>query len=95
MSLKSEFKPRLPSGGALDWDMTLLTDSQLEHEYHLAYESLHGHTYQGVVILKGLRDPEYVPLFNCSEEILNQAKQVWNLRFSRAEDELERRFLLS
>ena len=98
MSLKNKEytpSPRLPSGGALDWDMTILSDKQLEYEYHLAYESLYGHTHEGVVVLKGLRDPEYVPPCGFKHATIIEANRVWSLRFSRAENELERRYLLS
>lgn len=89
------FGPALPPGSALDWDMTSLTNEQLEHEYHLAYESLYGHTYEGKIMIKGIRDPEYVPPQNIDKETIENAHRVWNLRFSRAEAELERRYLLS
>ena len=92
---KYELSTRLlPSGGALEWDMTTLTDDQLEHEYRLSYESLYGHTYQGEILIKGLRDPDFDPL-NYKKETIEEANRVWSLRFSRAEQELERRYLLS
>lgn len=97
MSLKSKYKfgPSLPGGSALDWDMTKLTDDQLEYEHHLAYESLYGHKVDGIIRIKGYRDPEYQPPGGFSKEMLSDAESVWTLRFTRAEDELERRFLLS
>ncbi len=85
---------RLPSGGALEWDMTTLTNDQLEYEYELAHESLYGHKVKGEIVLKGFLDPEYKsPYFDKTS--LEQAITIWKLRFSRAEDELERRYLLS
>lgn len=97
MSLKSKYQPgtSLPSGGALGWDMTTLTIDQLEYEHHLAYESLYGHTYEGVIVIRGLRDPEFIPPSSFNKDTLDEANKVWTLRFTRAEDELERRFLLS
>ena len=86
---------RLPSGGALDWDMTTLTDDQLCYEHELARQSLYGHEVNGEIVLKGFLDPEYQPLFSFSREFLEEAITVWKLRYSRAEDELERRYLLS
>lgn len=87
------FNLKLPSGGALEWDMTMLNDEQLAHEHSLSYQSLYGHTHKGEIILKGLLDPEYKKSAYISEDQLVEAKRVWKLRFKRAEDELERRFL--
>lgn len=86
---------RLPSGGALDWDMTTLTDDQLCYEHELAHESLYGHKVNGEIVLKGFLDPEYKPPGYFSNVTLNEAITVWKLRYSRAGDELERRYLLS
>jgi len=95
MFQKSDYiGPRLPTGGALHWDMTQLTDEQLGHEHHLAYESLYGHTYEGVILIPGLLSPDFDKR-NFSSEIIKEALATWTLRFQRAENELERRYLLS
>lgn len=87
---------RLPTGGALEWDMTQLTDAQLEHEYQLAYESMYGHTINGVVVIPGFRSPDFDPQdIYWVKDHYDEALAVWTLRLERAEQELERRYLLS
>lgn len=90
---KYKFGPSLPRGSALDWDMTKLTDEQLNYEHHLAYESLYGHTINGVVALPGLLSPDRK--VQVSEETYKEALRVWQSRFDRSLNEIERRFLLS
>lgn len=88
----------LPTGGALDWDMTTLTDAQLEHEFHLAYEVLNDihcsyPPWNGGVAIKGMLkedDPQKL-----EDPYWKPALKTWQLRLSNAEQEIERRFLLS
>lgn len=91
---KYKFGPSLPKGSALEWDMTALTDEQLEYEHKLSYESLYGHTIDGEVVLPGLLSPD-ANHKGFYKEIIDNALFVWKSRHQRALDELERRFLLS
>jgi hypothetical protein len=89
---------RLPTGGALDWDMTTLTDGQLEHEYHLAYEVLNDiycsySPWNGGVAIKGMLKEDDPKTLN--DPNWKSALETWRLRLSNAETEIERRFLLS
>ena len=92
-------KKRRPSS-VLEWDMTELTDAELQHEFDLSYEVLHDiHSsfppYNGGVAIKGMlkkirdNDPD------AQGEVFLSAVVVWKKRLQNAEDELERRFLLS
>ena len=92
--------PRLPHGPVTEWVMEDLSDEVLEHELALSYEVLHDihcsmPPYNGGVAIRGMlkeladdtpksRDPQY-----------RSAVEVWKKRLQRAQDELERRYLLS
>lgn len=86
---------RLPSGFCLTWDMTTLTDEQLEYEYHLAHESLHGHYINDAIALPGLLSKDLSDMDSELRTMMVGAIHVWKERYRRSMDEMERRFLLS
>lgn len=72
--------------------MTKLTDDQLKYEYDLCYEILHGVWVDGELLIKGLL---YESAYQGGAEQYQLALSVWKARFSRAEDEMIDRTLLS
>ena len=84
---------QLPAGNALDWDITTLTDEQLDYEYHLCYECLYGAYIAGFPVLKGLMNEDHIS-FGVGEHDLAKARAVWLDRLRRAEDELFERKLI-
>lgn len=93
-------EPRLPTGGMLDKDLSTLTDEALKHEHDLAYEVLHDihcsyPPWDGGVAIKGMLKEVAENSERAQGEQFQWALQVWKLRLKRAEDELERRYLLS
>lgn len=79
----------LPRGSALEWDMTKLTQEQLQYEYDLAYEILHGIYIDGELIIEGMLNIEP------NGPMYDEALHVWKLRLSRAQEELVDRQILS
>lgn len=102
MSLKSKDQDpgyRLPTGGVLDNDLSTYNQEKLEHEFHLAYEVLHDihcsyPPWNGGVAIPGMlkEDPDKSSF---GREQFLSALAVWKLRLARAEEELEKRYLLS
>lgn len=92
--------PKLITGGVFDWDMTSISDEQLQHEYDLAYEVLHDihcprPPWNGGVAIRGMLKEATEDNAHTRSTIFRHALEVWKLRLKRAEDELERRYLLS
>lgn len=83
---------KLPTGHNLR-DLQNLTDEQVQHEYDLCYEILHGVYIDGALIIEGMlhQDPAVVG----NEEEFKIAVRVWQIRLDRATDELMERSLLS
>lgn len=81
---------RLPHGPVTKWNMELLSDEVLQHEYDLCYEVLNDIIIDGEVRIIGmLKNPDL------ENEMGRAAINVWKTRLMRAETEIERRFLLS
>lgn len=83
-----------PAFGVLSEDITKYTNEELQHEWHLSYEVLNDIHYEGKVVIKGMLKED---LDQCcfGKEQFMFALSTWQQRFARAENELERRFLLS
>lgn len=86
---------KLPSGNALDWDLSTFTQEQLEYEYKVAYEALYGVdlTSRYGVKMQGLLASTHLKE-RVGEEQFNQAISVWKERLRRAEAALAERALL-
>jgi hypothetical protein len=84
---------QLPAGDALTWDLTTLTDEQLEYEYNLAYENLFGAEIAGLNVMKGLMVNDHTS-FGVNKDDLDRARNKWLQRLKHAEDELFERQLL-
>ncbi len=85
----------LPHGSATEWDMTQLSDEQLNHAHHIAYEALYGHTLDGKLVAPGLLSTDFRGLGPHVEGAMPRAIETWKKRLNMALDETERRFLLS
>jgi hypothetical protein len=102
MSLKNNDQDpgyRLPTGGVLDEDLSSYSQEKLEHEFHLSYEVLHDihckyPPWNGGVAIKGMLKENPDECKFGREQFLSSLA-VWKLRLARAEEELERRYLLS
>ncbi len=85
----------LPHGSALEWDITKLTDDQLEYERILAWEALYGSYVDGKLALDGLYKSREIELARNSYVVgIDGAINVWQKRLKRAEDEIVERSLL-
>ena len=82
---------KLPHGPVTEWNMEMLSEEVLQHEYELAYEVLNDIIIDDQIVISGmLKKP-----LNDMSDLERHAVGVWKKRLQRAEDELERRFLLS
>lgn len=100
MSLKNNEDTPSYTGGVFAEDITAYSSEELEHEYELSYEILNDvhcsfPPWNGGVAISGLlkQDPDKNGI--CSRETFLEALATWKARLKRAEDELERRYLLS
>lgn len=95
MTKQAKSNVTLPSGPALSWDLGLFTQEQLELEYKIAYEALHGVdlTSKWGVKMEGLLNSKHL-MDRVGEEQYNEAVSVWKERLRRAETALAERALL-
>lgn len=98
----NKYNPGPPpiGGNVTTADLSDISDEQLEHELQLSYEILHDvhctyPPYNGGVAIKGMLKElaEDEPISRTDG--FKRSLSVWQLRLRRAQEELERRFLLS
>lgn len=73
-------------------DLSDLTLDQVQHEYDLCYEILHGIYVDGELVIKGFLDPE--PDYQGDEEQFKLALNHWKARLENAKAELIERHIL-
>ena len=78
-------------------DWSTATNQEVEHEYELCCQIIHGHTWcckdtGEKIVFKGLEDEGRG--HNCNQETFENAVRAWKLRMTRIQDEVLRRQLL-
>lgn len=85
---------KLPTGENIHKELIHLSDEQVQHEYDLCYEILHGVYVDGEMLIEGMIyiDPD----MHANSEQFVIALNTWTRRLEIAKTELlERTFLLS
>lgn len=86
---------KLPSGNALEWDLSKFSQEALEYEYKIAYEALYG---VDLTDKYGVKMPGLLVSTHLKERVgetqFEQAISVWTQRLRRAETALAERALL-
>ena len=78
------------------WDYSKMDDAELDHEVHLSYESLYGHTYNGEIVLSGLLMDKDRIINLYGEERYKESLRIWQGRHEQASSAmLERKLQLA